>query len=176
MRIIIVTLVALLGLTTSAAAYDPYPFQRSDGKWGYVDDDHCWVIAPEFEHAGDLSNGLAPVMISGKWGFIAADGTLVISPLYDSYTGYGWSRLLFNEGLNGVKIGDRYGFIDKTGALKIPAQFSDVGSFSDGLAPFSINGKWGYVDKNGKVAIPPEYDAGFDFIAGVGRRCCVTHA
>ena len=34
-------LFALVG--TSAFGGDPYPFQRSDGKWGYVDDDHCWM-------------------------------------------------------------------------------------------------------------------------------------
>ena len=28
---------------TAALAYDPYPFKRSDGKWGYVNDDHCCV-------------------------------------------------------------------------------------------------------------------------------------
>lgn len=49
MRIITASIVALLGMATSAAAYDPYPFQHSDGKWGYVDDDHCWVIEPEFQ-------------------------------------------------------------------------------------------------------------------------------
>ena len=37
-------LFALVG--TSAFAGDPYPFQRSDGKCGYVDDDHCWAIEP----------------------------------------------------------------------------------------------------------------------------------
>jgi len=26
---------------TEALAYDPYPFQRSDGRWGYVNDDHA---------------------------------------------------------------------------------------------------------------------------------------
>ena len=24
-------------------------FQRSDGKWGYVNDKHCWAIEPQFE-------------------------------------------------------------------------------------------------------------------------------
>ncbi len=51
MRTLIASLVAFLVFATSAAAYDPYPFQRSDGKWGYVNDDHCWVIEPQFEGA-----------------------------------------------------------------------------------------------------------------------------
>ena len=151
---------------TVAFAGDPYPFQRSDGKWGYVDDNHCWIISPEFQTAQPFNNGLAPVMIAGKWGFIASDGTLAIPAVFDGYKGYGWSKLIFNEGLNGVEIGSRYGFIDLAGQLVIPAQFSDVGSFANGLAPFSINGKWGYINKDGKVAIPPEYDEAFDFIDG----------
>lgn len=129
MRVVAILSLLVTAVGTSAFAYDPYPFQRSDGKWGYVDDNHCWVIAPEFQNAQPFSNGLAPVMVSGKWGFVSPDGRLVISTIFGDYKGYGWSKLIFNEGLNGVRIGDRYGFIDTSGQIVIPAQLTDIGNF-----------------------------------------------
>lgn len=34
---------------TSAFANDPYPFQLRDVMRAYVDDNHCWVIEPQFD-------------------------------------------------------------------------------------------------------------------------------
>lgn len=80
MRIITASIVALLGMATSAAAYDPYPFQGSDGKWGYVNDDHCWVIAPQFEDAEEFNEAYASIQIGDEWGLIDASGNIVIHP------------------------------------------------------------------------------------------------
>lgn len=40
----------------------------------------------------------------------------------------------FSEGLARVKIGDKWGYIDKTGKLAIPAQLNEAEAFSEGLA------------------------------------------
>lgn len=55
----------------------------------------------------------------------------------------------------------RWGFIDKTGKLVIPAEFSYVGNFKHGLAPVIVNGDWskfGYIDKTGKLVIQAKFE------------------
>jgi hypothetical protein len=83
-------------------------FQRSDGKWGYVNADHCWAIEPRFDLTVRFSDGLAAVKIGEKWGFIDQTGRFVINPQFgDAFS--------FTDGLSGVLIGEKWGFIDKTG-------------------------------------------------------------
>ena len=65
----------------------------------------------------------------------------------------------FSEGLAAIKMGGKWGFIDKTGKVVIPPQFDIVLCFSEGLAPIGMGGKWGFIDQTGKIVIPPQFDA-----------------
>jgi hypothetical protein len=110
----------------------------------------------------------------------------MIKPMFDA-------ALPFCEGLAGVQIGNKFGFIDKSGKLVIKPQFPLVGNFSDGLAPALIPGapvpvpeghtpghspendwltgsKYGFIDKTGTFVIKPEYtlraNSGQRFLTG----------
>jgi hypothetical protein len=145
---------------TAAFAYEPYPFQRSDGKWGYVNDDHCWVIAPQFEDAKLFSEGLAAVSLASKWGFIRANGATAIAPQFDN-------ALNFHEGVAAVKIGKEWGAADANGKIVINPNFSGGFSFSEGLAAVHFdNGRVGYIDTHGDTIIAPQFTYGFDFENG----------
>jgi WG containing repeat len=66
----------------------------------------------------------------------------------------------FSEGLAAVwVIGQRYGYIDKTGKMVLPPQHDKAERFAEGVAHLEIGGEWGYIDKTGKKAIPPQYHA-----------------
>jgi hypothetical protein len=153
---------------TAAFAYDPYPFQRSDGKWGYVNDDHCWVIEPQFDFAQPFSEGLAEVKITDDWGYIDKTGSIVIPPQFSDYDGNIDTlketrpplhiingTMSFSEGLAAVQVGGKWGFINKNGAVVINPNFLDVvgGGFREDLAFVFINGKYGFIEKTGAVAV-----------------------
>ena len=61
----------------------------------------------------------------------------------------------FSDGLAGVKLGDKWGFIDETGNKVIQAKYTSVLPFMNGLAKVTIGSgptaKEYYVDKSGKV-------------------------
>jgi WG containing repeat len=50
------------------------------------------------------------------------------------------------SGLHPVSVEGKWGYIDKTGAIKIQPQFDGARDFSDGLAMVSVAYKWGYID------------------------------
>ena len=52
----------------------------------------------------------------------------------------------------------KFGYIDKTGELRIPLEFAGAENFTEGLAVVEINKKWGYIDKTGKLVVPAEFD------------------
>ena len=55
-----------------------------------------------------------------------------------------------------------WGFIDKTGKIRIKPQFDIADDFSEGLAAVSIGEKWGFIDHSGRVVITPKYGIGYD--------------
>jgi hypothetical protein len=108
-KLVLVALGTLaMGLQSAHADEVLNAFQRSDGKYGYVNADHCWAIEPRFNHAWSFSEGLAAVEIGGKYGFIDKTGRFVINPQFD-FAGE------FDDGLAEVKIGGKWSRVDKTG-------------------------------------------------------------
>jgi hypothetical protein len=83
---------------------------------------------------------------------------------------------VFQEGLAAFTRDGKYGFIDRTGKLVIPAQFNQQGddifgfttsSFHEGVAPVSQHGEWGYIDRTGQWVIPPQFDQALPFVEGI---------
>jgi hypothetical protein len=82
-----------------------------------------------------------------------------------------------------VEIGEKWGFIDRTGKVVIQPQFEYAGDepegipwfFREGLAKFKVRQnktdhvplfKWGFLDKTGKVVIQPTFTDCRDFHEG----------
>lgn len=80
---------------------------------------------------------------------------------YDVFISYrregGDKYARFSEGLAPVEDAHRnWGYIDNTGKVVIPCQWSQAEPFSEGLAAVQdANWKWGFINKTGKVVIPP---------------------
>ncbi|MFT5527725.1 MAG: hypothetical protein ACI9G1_005989 [Pirellulaceae bacterium] len=62
-----------------------------------------------------------------------------------------------------------YGFIDKTGELKIPGTYEQAMRFGEGLAAVKQNGKFGFINVNGKLVIECKYRFVEDFRDGIAR-------
>ena len=88
---------------------------------------------------------------------------------------------LNNEGLLGVNIGGKWGFIDETGKIVIKPQFDFMRPFNEGVAAVNIGGKpvskealylgqggeWGYIDKTGKIVVSIQLADASDFSEGL---------
>jgi len=128
-----------------------------------------------------FSEGLVPVEIKGKTGFMDRSGKLVIEPQFEDAED-------FSEGLAPVKVhseettwcpreesGSRkgftmkWGYIDKTGKLVIPAQYESVGAFSEGLAAINNCDSAFFIDKTGKKIISGDFRYATAFAGGLAR-------
>jgi hypothetical protein len=86
--------------------------------------------------------------------------------------------------LAGVRIGGKWGGVDKTGKIVVQPQFeasppqSDVAleivardirrvTLSDGLAAVRVGNKFGYIDMTGKYVIDPQFDEADPFVDGL---------
>lgn len=78
-----------------------------------------------------------------------------------------------------VRKNNKFGYIDTTMKLVIPANYDNADDFSEGVAavnmggtgatyPWTIDGgKWGYISRTGDLVIPFQYDWCSKFTDGV---------
>jgi len=94
-------------------------------------------------------------------GFI--DGTYKTEVIPHRYT----RVTRFSEGLAGVQIGGRYGFIDEHGQFVIEPKFDLVGDFFQGLAEVAIGDKVGVINRQGEQVLKPQFTRAIPFTKDV---------
>ncbi len=137
------------------------PTAASDatGLFGYLDAAGQWAVPPQFEAARAFTpEGLARVKRKGLWGFLGADLNLRIAHQFQEADG-------FANGMAAVMVKDKWGFIDTTGAMLVPAQYRRVWRYGkNGLARVAVGEKkYGFIDRKGSMVIAPQFDLALEF-------------
>lgn len=172
-------------------------------KYGLIDVNGNEIVAPKYDYMQEVHEGMAVIGMNtdgnrgtgtngiDKYGFVDTKGREVVAPVYDRVGRFSEGRaIVMNRFESEGKVLDgkvyptfesRYGFIDKTGALVIPMEYSECasieeglyglinkgvsndgtsyGGFSDGLACVSRRSSkegisYGAIDVNGNIVVP----------------------
>ena len=143
---------------------------RKADKWGYIDKTGAFAIAPQFDELPfhpQFHDGLAKFYAGKKLGFMDHAGKPVIPASYDDAT-------VFSEGVAGVRAGDHWEYVDRTGktVIELDPNVDYAESFSDGLAmirrgsPGKKGTTYTFVDHKG-TTFGFEYERGASFEHGV---------
>jgi|SRR6516165_9152139 hypothetical protein len=119
-----------------------------DGKWRFITHQGKEKFEREFTKVSDFNEGLAAAKETenGKYGFIDTWGTYLIQPVFED-------AMPFADGLAAVKLHERWGYIQKSGDVRIPASYPFfAGQFVGGLALVGnpVDGSELYINKEGK--------------------------
>src|SRR6185369_3780940 len=146
---------------------------EADGFKGFIDRMGRRVITFAGKRAKDFHEGLAASQSEGnKWGYINRSGNWIVRPQYEFADD-------FSEGLAGVVVNGKYGFINKQGELVIPAHFDlrrerrhpelliSAGRFKEGLAAVAVDRLYGYINKQGTFAVQPRFFTAQAFSEGL---------
>lgn len=146
--------------------------------WGYKDPSGAWAIEPKFDDAQDFNNGIASVEKDGERVQIdtrgavqpATKGPRAIHPPSDGLAlaedgdrlGYltADSKPAFQFRkydaafdyqcrMARIKLDSKFGYMDKSGRLTIPNQYSSAADFKGCLAMVLSNDGWAYIDPSG---------------------------
>lgn len=137
------------------------PTAASDatGQFGYLDAAGQWAVTPRFEAARAFTvEGLARVKRNGLWGFLGTDLNLRIAHQFQEADG-------FANGMAAVMVKDKWGFIDTTGTMLVPAQYRRVWRYGkNGLARVAVGEKkYGFIDRKGSMVIAPQFELALEF-------------
>lgn len=164
-------------------------------KYGLIDVNGKEIVAPKYDYMMEVHEGMSVIGMgtknSRKFGFVNIKGEEVVAPVYDIVGRFSEGRaIVMNKFESESKVIDgkvyptfesRYGFIDKTGNLVIPMEYSECASiekdlygmsqtgisndgisysgFSEGLACVSKGNykegiRYGAIDVNGNTVVP----------------------
>ena len=150
---------------------------RLNGKYGIVNSEGKQIQPMGFDELRkDVSDPLSKelpnmgsardlhVRIGDKWGILTAYGEQLAEVKFDSVG-------VFHDGLAVVKAAERYGYIDRSGAIVIPIQWMAAYDFSEGLAALRVDKKhFQFINTAGTVVIKSKkYDSVGRFRNGICR-------
>ncbi|MBL7871749.1 MAG: WG repeat-containing protein [Cyclobacteriaceae bacterium] len=107
--------------------------KEKDKKYGYINTQGNYVIAPSFDEAGAFYQGIAVVRKGKKVGVINAKGEFIVPPLYEDAIYYA------PEGKVSVKKAGKWGVIDQSGKIIIPIIHEFISVFING---YVVAGKY----------------------------------
>ena len=155
-----------------------YPYQNSEGKWGYTDVFGKIVIPPIFDGLGCHPRGGV-----GSYYVHKSECNFVDDYFYEGFATFKINISIEESGISEEVLSDyqmglisyenlklyRFGYIDLDGNIKIEANYLGAFRFSEGLAAVISpeNDKFGYINKEGDLVIPFDYDTGSDFKFGL---------
>lgn len=149
----------------AGSAYKRLYMVYKDRKAGYIDAAGKLVIKASYTRATNFKDGFAIVSRDdGKPFYIDITGRKLAAPVFEE----AW---LFTDGLAGVKINGKWGFIDRRGKLVIPAKFDSADGFCRGRAVVGMRIgetiKFGFIDKAGRYTLRPSVNYITAFADGI---------
>jgi hypothetical protein len=133
-----------------------------DGKTGMYDYRGYMVLSMEYDYiSGVTKDSILTVEKDGKKGLMSLQGKTILNPsqLYQELH-------VMREERVGIKINNKYGFIDRNGKLRIANRYEGIGSFSENMVAVKIRGRWGFIDKAEELKVQCMYDEVQDFRKG----------
>ena len=135
--------------------------------WGFISEDGNIALKANYKEATVFSEDVAWVVSeNGAPEVINSQGeTKFKLPVAKSVR-------IFKNGLAAFSISTdsinrKWGFVDKSGFVKIEPLYSAVGNFSEGKCAVANGaGEWGYIDTEGKFIVNYQYTNAKEFISG----------
>ncbi len=138
------------------AAFNIFSPEGGFGKWGVINQAGEVIVQAEYDGMGSYSGGLIDVRNAEEnMGFLDKEGRLAIGFIYNA-------TFPFSEGLSGVRVGNKWGFINAEGMTLIPFKYDEVvpfpldpfrAGYSGGVAKVKVNGHELFINKKGECVM-----------------------
>ncbi len=149
-------------------AAQPVPPRAAGRRYGYIDRNGRWAIAPLYLEARPFCSGLAAVRTAHGWRYIDSCGEPVTASLYQEAGPFRHGVARIGRNCNGVL---RYGLVDSCGREVIPPRFERLTYPQRGLiAARDEFGLWGCFTLYGNIVAPFIYRDAHDLQTALAAR------
>lgn len=135
--------------SSGVAAVSRYNRETLERREGYLDSTGAWTLSNAVGSGNaSFSEGLAARWSGTQFGYIDTTGQWAIPPHQLAANSFGpiQSAGPFQSGFAVVKIGDRYGLINRQGKVVVPPIYGQIQDIGDGYAYVNYGGTWvGYI-------------------------------
>lgn len=128
-------------------------YKSAGGKYGMVDTLGIRILPEIYDDMKPYGGTLIGAMLGGKYGYIDFANVDAVPFRYDG------ASAMNADGLALVKLDNKWGVVDKTGAYIVPPKFDDATAFSEGLSFVKLGVSWGAIDKSGQIVIPAVFNS-----------------
>ncbi len=176
--------------------FSTQPYQYQPAKYGLVDSEGREIYVSS-DQLIDNGSSVWERNVQGKYGLISYQGQRLLETKYDTISALqenvayifakeGKSGILSSEGkmlvnldnnfqelhpisekFFGVKIDNKFGFVDTLGRLRIANRYDSITHYQSGMAAISLLGRWGYISKSEKLVVQPQFDRAYPFSGGL---------
>lgn len=127
---------------------------------------HSVVCEPRYNMADSLETGIARVSENSAWALADKNGKAI--------TGFSWEAIGDTDSdIIPAKKNGKWGYITRTGAVKIPYGFSMASEFREGIALVkTLDGVYSYINASGDILFTSPFD--YSFAPHEGAICGVS--
>jgi hypothetical protein len=136
---------------------------NAQGKYGLISYQGARILPTKYDTISALQEGVVYTFEKdGHYGIMNRDGEILVDLDNNFQKLYPMS-----EHFLGVRIEDKYGFVDTLGRLRIANRYDSVTHFKSNMAAIKLLGRWGYINRSESLVVQPHFEKAFPFIEGL---------
>lgn len=139
-------------ISASEELKDDVKWVEQEGKWSLVDSSGKVLTAKSYDEVGPWVERKAKVVFEGKTGFVDRTGKEIVATVFEEV------RNFSKNGLAGVRLYEKWGFIDTLNQMVVSPKYGDIKMWADGVIPVKSEEKWGLMNAAGKEVVPFLYE------------------
>lgn len=150
----------------------PYPlidnghtvWEKNDqGKYGIIAYDGKRVLETKYDTISALQEGtIYSFQKDGHYGIMNKSGKVLVDLNNNFQELYAMSNYYL-----GVKIEEKFGFVDTLGRLRIANRYDSISHFKSNMAAIKLLGRWGYIDRSEHLVVQPHFEKAYPFLDGL---------
>ncbi|WPP49014.1 WG repeat-containing protein [Catalinimonas niigatensis] len=139
-------------------------WERNDqGKYGLINYAGARILETKYDTISALQEGTVyTFQKEGNYGIMSKQGKILV----DLSNNFQELYTMSNHYL-GVKIEEKFGFVDTLGRLRIANRYDSISHFKSNMAAIKLLNRWGYIDRSEHLVVQPHFEKAYPFIDGL---------
>lgn len=137
--------------------------RNEQGKYGLVTYEGERLLDTKYDTISALQEGtIYTFQKDGHYGIMNRDGEVLVDLDNNFQKLYAMSNYYL-----GVKIDDKFGFVDTLGRLRIANRYDSISRFQSNMAAIKLLGRWGYIDLHENLVVQPHFEEAHPYSGGL---------